>query len=97
MPQVVSTFLGIFFSASILYISHLMFCMCVEFVLSHSHLAALFLSRYFLAVGVLQNKLYIVGGVDRRNSSLKSAECYDSEKGTWVPVASMSQPRCACV
>ncbi len=53
--------------------------------------------RYFLAVGVLRNKLYIVGGVDKRNTSLKTAECYDSEKGTWTQVASMSQPRCAYV
>ena len=44
-------------------------------------------------VGVLKSKLYIVGGVDKRNSSLNSAECYDSEAGRWTPVANMSQPR----
>ena len=53
-------------------------------------------ARYFLAVGVMRNKLYIVGGVDRRNSSLKSAESYDCESGLWTPVSSMSQPRYGC-
>eukprot|EP00960_Hanusia_phi_P059697 764262-Hanusia_phi.AAC.6 len=49
--------------------------------------------RYFLAVGVIKNKLYIVGGVDKRNSSLQTAECYDAESGRWAPVASMSERR----
>ena len=53
-------------------------------------------ARYFLAVGVMGDKLYVVGGVDKRNASLASAECYDSSTGRWTPVASMSQRRYGC-
>jgi hypothetical protein len=53
-------------------------------------------ARYFLAVGVLGAKLYIVGGVDKKNASLACAECYDSVTGSWTQVASMSQKRYGC-
>ncbi|XP_029348588.1 kelch-like protein 3 [Acyrthosiphon pisum] len=48
--------------------------------------------RYGLGVGVLNNRLYAVGGAGNVET-LKSVEYYDPTLDTWTPVAEMSVRR----
>jgi len=55
-------------------------------------IASMSTKRANLAVGVLNGKIYAVGGHDE-NQTLSSVECYDPEQNVWSPVADLSVPR----
>ena len=49
--------------------------------------------RAALAVGVVQGKLYAVGGVDSNNVTLPTVEAYDPSTNSWTTCANMPTPR----
>lgn len=46
-----------------------------------------------LGVGVLNNKLYAVGGINGGECSLETAECYNPGEDSWAAIAPMSTQR----
>jgi len=50
--------------------------------------------RNCVSVGVLNGKIYAVGGFDKDQELLSSVEAYDPETNVWSPVADLSLPRC---
>ncbi|KAM6897015.1 kelch repeat and BTB domain-containing protein 13 [Xenentodon cancila] len=54
-----------------------------------------FCSTSMAGVAVLDNRLYIVGGVyGYRKDTVDSSYCYDPESGTWTRLPGPQQPRC---
>ena len=51
-------------------------------------------ARYCLGVGVVDGKMYALGGQDNDGSTLSSVECFDVSTGVWSAVAPMSTARC---
>ena len=60
-----------------------------------SNIAALSTARCFLAVAVLGDKLYAIGGLNSQGQNLSSVECLDLSvpNSQWTTVAPMSTPR----
>lgn len=60
-----------------------------------SEVAPLQARRRHAQYAVLQQKLYVIGGIDVRTQPHLSVECYDSATNTWTNVAPLNQPRIA--
>ncbi len=60
------------------------------------NIAALTTARSYLAVAVLGDKLYAIGGYDSQYQPLSSVECLDLSvpNSQWTTVAPMTSPRC---
>ena len=61
-----------------------------------SNIAALSTARSFLAVAVLGDKLYAIGGQGSQCQRLSTVECLDLSvpNSQWTTVAPMTSPRC---
>ena len=46
------------------------------------------------AACVLQGKIYVVGGVNNSNKTVKKIECYDPGNDTWATVGSTQDELC---
>ena len=52
-----------------------------------------FLFRYYPALAVMEDKLYVIGGLDHRWRPMKFCERFDSKTNTWQEIAKLLSPR----
>ena len=58
-----------------------------------TELTPMSVARSQIGVAVLDDRLYAVGGIDRKNQVLTVVECYSFEEDQWEAVQPMTVPR----